>query len=183
MLIRRTVSPKSRFESAAPPQPDSLEITIANRGSVAPAHRDVLPSREWPMSDDLLRVDLGDRFERVERPGEAPGPGRDRAPLVGGGAGLAGLIEERLDPVLKPVVEVRVDIAVVGGHERIAPRQHALDLPPRAAGPSGRVGGSVVFDAVRRIVGHPAAGQRDSRVAVNRVVPLEVEPQERRHAA
>ena len=50
MLMRTTVSPKFRFESAAPPQPDSLAITMANRGSVAPAQRAVLPSREWPMS-------------------------------------------------------------------------------------------------------------------------------------
>ena len=50
MLIRPTVSPKIRRESAAPPQPELFEITMANRGSVAPAQSAVLPSREWPMS-------------------------------------------------------------------------------------------------------------------------------------
>src|SRR6516165_8177156 len=46
VLSRATVSPKLRRESAAPPAPELFEITIANRGSQAPAQRAVLPRRE-----------------------------------------------------------------------------------------------------------------------------------------
>ena len=45
-----TVSPKIRRDRAAPPQPDCSEITMANRGSCAPAQRAALPSREWPIT-------------------------------------------------------------------------------------------------------------------------------------
>ena len=48
--MRLTVSPKARRDNAAPPQPESLEITIAKRGSDAPAQSEVLPSRECPIT-------------------------------------------------------------------------------------------------------------------------------------
>ena len=41
-------SPYLRRCNAPPQQPESLEITTANRGSMAPVQRAVLPSREWP---------------------------------------------------------------------------------------------------------------------------------------
>ena len=48
VLMRYTVSPNRRRLRAAPPQPESLEMTMANRVSSAPAHSAVLPSRECP---------------------------------------------------------------------------------------------------------------------------------------
>jgi len=48
-FILATVSPVlpgQRRLSAAPPQPDSLETTMANRSSWAPAHTAALPRRE-----------------------------------------------------------------------------------------------------------------------------------------
>ena len=71
---------------------------------------------------NLLRVDLGDGFECVQGPRKAPRPGRDRAPLVRRGASLPRVVEQRLHPVLKSVVVVRVDIAVVGRDKGVAPR-------------------------------------------------------------
>ena len=178
--MRRTVSPKSRFESAAPPQPEFVGDHDRETGVGGTGPKRRLAKPRMTRKHNPTRIDLGNRFERVERAGKPPGPGCDRAPLVGVGTRLAGPIEQGLDSILKSVVEVRIDITVIGGDERIAPRQHALDLPPRAAGTARRVGRSVVLDAVRRIVGHPAAGQCDSRVAVNRVVSLEIEPEKRR---
>ena len=39
---------KHAAHSAAPPQPELFDSTAANRSSVAPAQRAVLPIREWP---------------------------------------------------------------------------------------------------------------------------------------
>ena len=43
----------------APVQPESLEITRPNRSSWAPAHRAVLPPREWPITATRSRAMSG----------------------------------------------------------------------------------------------------------------------------
>ena len=53
-LIRPTVSPIARRLIAAPPQPESLLMTRANRVSLAPAQSDVFPSRECPITATRL---------------------------------------------------------------------------------------------------------------------------------
>ena len=50
VLMCSTVSPNFLRDNAAPPQPELLEITSAKRWSCAPAHKAVLPRREWPIS-------------------------------------------------------------------------------------------------------------------------------------
>ena len=56
LLIRATVSPNRRRESAVPPQPELLEITIAKRESCAPAQSDVFPNRQCPMTATLVAL-------------------------------------------------------------------------------------------------------------------------------
>ena len=65
-------------------------------------------------------VDVGVGLEVVHGPAQAPGPGGDRAPLVGRGLGLARAVEQRVDAVLEAVVEVGVDVAVVDRGQAVA---------------------------------------------------------------
>src|SRR5690606_1031222 len=54
VLMISTVSPILLRESAAPPHPELLEMTMANLSSWAPAQRAALPSRECPKTMILL---------------------------------------------------------------------------------------------------------------------------------
>ena len=120
-------------------------------------------------------------LEVVEGPGQPPRPRPDRAPLVGVGTGLSLSIEERVDAVLKPIVEVGIDVPVVGGHQRVAPGDDGLHRPAaRPAAPAG-VGGPVVLHPGS--VGKPRLRQADPGVRVDRVVPPEVQAQKRGHRA
>src|SRR5438270_90789 len=49
-----TVSLYDLFDKAAPPSPDSFDITIEKRESDAPAHKAAFPSLECPTSTTLL---------------------------------------------------------------------------------------------------------------------------------
>lgn len=49
-MILATVSPNRRRLKAAPPHPELLEITIANRSSAAPAQSAAFPSLECPIT-------------------------------------------------------------------------------------------------------------------------------------
>src|SRR5271165_5023983 len=97
-----------------------------------------------PQNDELASINLGNGFKRVERPGKSPRPGGDRTPLVGRRPRLAWRVKEGFDSVLKAIVEVRVDIAVIRGDERVPTRQHALNLPARCTRSSRRLRGPVV---------------------------------------
>ena len=58
-------------------------------------------------------VDVSVGFQVIESAAQAPRPSGYGSPLTGRGFGLAGLIEERVDAVLKTVVVVRIQVAVV----------------------------------------------------------------------
>ena len=60
-------------------------------------------------------VDVVIGFEVVHCPAESPGPGGNRAALFGSRLALALLVEKRVDAVLEPVVEIRVDVSAVNG--------------------------------------------------------------------
>ena len=73
--------------SAAPPQPESFEITMANRSSWAPAQRAVLPSREWPITAIVVASSRIVGFEVVHGAGTAPRPRRRWRPQSPGANG------------------------------------------------------------------------------------------------
>ena len=131
---------------------------------------------------DVAGVDLGRGLKVIERPAQAPGPGADGAPLVGGGPGLARLVEEGLDAVLEAVVVIGVDVSIVGGRQRVASGQNSLDRPARRLRASRSLAGAVVDHPRLGVVPQPLGGKADPRVLADGMVTLEVQAQEGRHA-
>ena len=78
---------------------------------------------------DLAAVDLGCGFEIIKGPAQAPRPRSDRAPLVGSRANLAPLVKERVNPVLEPVVIIRVNVAIVKCRQCVAAGKDSFDWP------------------------------------------------------
>ena len=66
---------------AAPPSPESFEITMAKRASIAPAQSAVLPSREWPISARRAGVDVLVGLPGSPPPGSGPTPTRRWRPI------------------------------------------------------------------------------------------------------
>ena len=96
--------------------------------------------------------------------------------------GLPGPIEERMHPVLKPIVEIRIEVAVVGRGQGVAARHQHLDLPARGLDAARLVGRAVVDDA-GGAGGQPRRGQGDARVCGDGLVAVEVQPDDDGHAA
>ncbi len=121
---------------------------------------------------DALRVDSRVGFQVVQSPAQPPGPGADGAPFVGIGPRLAGSVEQRVNAVLEPVVEVGVDVSIIGGGDGVTPVEDQLQ------GPSRRGAASDTTD--RFVVAVHSSRHRNGRVRLNRVIPPEVQPDERR---
>ena len=116
----RAVSPKRRRKRAVPPQPELLGMTRAKRSSWAPAQSAVLPRRDWPMTATAGVVDVIVGLEVVEGAAQAPGPGADGSPLVGGRSGLTGFVVEGMDAVVEAVVVVGVEVAIIDRCDGVA---------------------------------------------------------------
>ena len=101
-----------------------------------------------------LGVDDPLGLQVVERAAQPPRPRADRAPLALGRTRLARLVEQRVHAVLEPVVEVGIEIAVVGRGERVAVRDEEVDREARGLGAARRVRGAVIDDA-RVAIGEP----------------------------
>ncbi len=74
-------------------------------------------------------IDLGVSLQMVENTTKPPGPCSDGAPLIRGWLGLAGPIEQRVDPVGVAIVIVRIKIATVGRDEGVSPIDDPLERP------------------------------------------------------
>ena len=95
-----TASPKLRRCSFAPPSPDEPTSTIANRGSKAIATERRLAVARDAFDADALGVDGRIGLEIVEPAGRAPGPGAQRAPIVG--LSRLALVGQADDPARQP---------------------------------------------------------------------------------
>lgn len=124
-------------------------------------------------------VDILVGFEVVHRAAQAPGPGREGSPFVRVGAGLPLAVKQRMDPVPEAVVVVGVDVPAVNRREAVAVGDQHFDRPPRR-----RSGAREPFCAdlapalFPRL--HARDRLRDERVVADRVVALEVQPEEHR---
>ena len=114
---------------------------------------------------------------------KSPRPRADRAPFAVGRPGLPGAIEQRMHAVLKPIVEIRIEVAVVGRRQGVAARHQRLDLPARGldAARLRRSRGCSTTPVARG--GQPGRGQRDARVCGDGLVAVEVQPDDDGHAA
>src|SRR5712692_4230217 len=75
------------------------------------------------------RIDILVRLQVIHRAAQSPGPCADGTPLVRSGPGLTRLVEQRMDPVLESVIEIRIDVAVVDGRQSITSRQDLVYRP------------------------------------------------------
>lgn len=125
------------------------------------------------VEDDFGRVDFLLFFEDVHGAGKTPGPGAEGAPFVC----LRGAGEEGVDAVFEAVVEVGIDVAVIGGDDGVAAFEDHVDGPAAGAFAAILIGGDVAFGA------DPGFGNADFWVGLDGVVAVEVEAEEGGDAA
>ena len=125
-------------------------------------------------------IDILVGFEVVHRAAQAPGPGRDRAPFIGGRFGLPLAVKERVNAVLEAVVVVGVDVAAVNRGEAVAVGDQHFDRPPRCRR-GAREPFCADFAAALFARLHARNGLRNQRVVADRVVALEIQPQKDRN--
>ena len=132
-----------------------------------------------PQHNDLLLIDGLVCLKVVDRAAEPPSPSGNRSPFVVRRLRLIAAIEQRVDTVLKSVVKVGVDIAIVDRCQAVASLENRLNRPAAGAGPPRLLSGPVV-DNSRATRPHPGPGQLDLRVAMDRVVSGEIQSQKDR---
>src|SRR5262245_12318212 len=128
---------------------------------------------------DAFRIDLLFIRQVTQRATQTPGPGADRAPFIGCGGCLPVLVEERVNPVLEAIVEVRINITVVDSSQRIAALQNRLDRPATAFNAAGRLCSAMIDNAELFVVSHPGATVGNLGIEVNGLVAVEIESQKR----
>ena len=129
------------------------------------------------MTDDRHApgIDILVGFEVIHRPAETPGPCGDRTPLVGSRTDLAVAVEQRMDAVLEAVVVIGIYVAAVDGRQPVAVGDQHLDRPARSRrSPRKSLGGA--FPRLR-----PKRRGRDERIVADRMVALEIQPEEHRN--
>ena len=124
-------------------------------------------------------VDILVGFEVVHRAAQAPGPGREGSPFVRVGAGLPLAVKQRMDPVPEAVVVVGVDVPAVNRREAVAVGNQHFDRPPRRRNGAREPFCADLAPALFPRL-HARDRLRDERVVADRVVALEVQPEEHR---
>ena len=135
------------------------------------------------MSDDgdALRIEaviLG--FDIVHDSAQAPGPGADGAPGIGGAVGVARAWEEGMDAIAEAVMEVRVQIAVVGGHQCEAVLNQHLGRPRFSGLAAAGSRGLAVFAAEFLLVANGRLREEDGRVIEYGMVAVEIKSEKGR---
>src|SRR5690606_18620616 len=82
--------------------------------------------------------------------------------------------------ILKAVVVIRIDVAVVDGSQALAALENAFDGPATSAHATRGFGGPVVDDAEIFVIRRPAFGHSDSRVGMNCLVSVKIQSNEER---
>src|SRR5437899_823332 len=95
-----------------------------------------------------LGVDGSIRFEVIERAAHSPRPGRNRAPFIWLGRSLTFAIEQPMHAVLKPIINVRIDVAATHGRDPVTAAENLLHLPARRFNAARRFRRTVFDDAV-----------------------------------
>ena len=85
-----------------------------------------------PHDGNAKMVDPRLQFEVIEDTTQPPGPGSDRSPLMHFRCLLTLTVKEGMDAIFPSVIEIGVDVSIVGGYEAITPFHDGFD------GPSGR---------------------------------------------
>ena len=125
-------------------------------------------------------IDILVGFEVVHRTAQAPGPGCDRVPFIGGRFGLPLAVKERVNAVLEAVVVVGVDVAAVNRGEAVAVGDQHLHRPARSCC-GAREAFCADFAAALFARLYARDRLRDERVVADRVVALEIQPQKDRN--
>ena len=81
--------------------------------------------------------------------------------------------------ILETIVEIRVQVAIIDCRQAVAAFEDAFDRPAAGLHAAQVSSGVVIYHAL--LLGHPRLRQVDCRVRVNRLIALEIKPQEKRH--
>ena len=86
-----------------------------------------------------------------------------------------------MHPIGIPIVEIRVEIAVVQGGDGVTSLEDAVHRPARLLPAARCLGGAVGDDVVAARTAHPGGGEQDSGIGLDGVITEVVEPEENRH--
>lgn len=129
-MIRLTVSPTCRLDRAAPPHPDSLEMTIAKRGSVAPT-QGRFAQAGMSHQDDFGGIDLPVCFEVIHHPTVTPCPGGDCLSAVCRNVSFRWMTEEGENTFRISVLAVGEEVEVMDGGQPVTGVDDLFHRPAR----------------------------------------------------
>ncbi len=122
--------------------------------------------------DDPISVQSFVGHKVIDGPLNAPGPGRDAAPLGRHALGPIVITKKRIDAVVE-VGSVRHHVAIIKRAQRVSAIDDLGHRPFIRRGAASGVGGSMVFDA-RPEIRHPNGRQADIGVVQQAVVSCEI---------
>src|SRR5438477_8452292 len=85
-----------------------------------------------------------------------------------------------MNTILKAVIEIGIDVAIINRGKRIAARQQLLDLPAAGFAAASFFIGKIIRDSELFVISHPRTRHRDSRIRMDRLVSTKVQSEESR---
>src|SRR5690606_10964297 len=132
-------------------------------------------------NDNIFTIHVFIALQVIQSAGESPRPNPDTPPFFLSGLRLSFLIKQRMQPILKSIIIIRIQIAVVYHSQSVTLTQNIFYRPPGCSYPTRAFIYLIVFNHKRFIIPGPALGYRNMFRWMNGMIAIKIESEKNRN--